>query len=108
MRVGDGTIKVMVRKRTLKRYKENVEEQKEVLNDRQQCTETSGNKKVQEIPYPRSCSQHCLEFLPRQSFLLGQLLPAQIEDVAQGSYDRSMQLLLPLTPHIIVWSRAGS
>lgn len=54
MRVGDGTIKAMVRKRMLKRCKENMEEQNYVLNDRQQCTENSGNKKTQEIPIPEA------------------------------------------------------
>lgn len=49
LRVGDGQVKVMVKKRILERYKENVEEQKDVLNEGQQCTEALGSKKAQEI-----------------------------------------------------------
>ena len=77
----------MVSKRTLKRCKENVEEQKEVLND-------SSAQRLQEIKrLRRSPSQklQSTQFLPPpQSFLLGQLLPTQIEEVAQGSRDCSV------------------
>lgn len=60
MRVGDGTGRVMVSKRTLKRCKENVEEQKEVLND-------SSAQRLQEIKrLRRSPSQklQSTQFLP--------------------------------------------
>ena len=43
--------------------------------------------KTQEIPIPEAAVNIAWGSCPSQSFLLGQLLPAQIENVDQGSHN---------------------
>lgn len=58
-----------------------MEEQKEVLNDRQQYIEIVGNKKAQEIHIPEAAVDTAWGSCFHLNFLLEQLLPAPIGEV---------------------------